>query len=324
VHAIVVERFGDPSVLEWREVPDLIPGPGELALRVIATGVNFADIMRRRGGYRGAPPPFTPGLECVGTVAAVGEGVHEFRVGQRVAAFPDSGSYAEIVLARPVLTYAVPDGVSDEAAASLTVLVTAYNLLAAVARVQRGESVVITSGAGGAGSTAIQMARKMGAGRIIATAGGTQKAAVAREAGADVAIDHTSVDDLGAAVREANGGRAIDVIVDAVAGDTFAQLIPALATFGRYVIYGVAAGKPGTVTTDVLHTGNRAVLGYSTGGYRAERPEALRPGVEAAFRMVAEGKVHITVGKRFALRDAAEAQQFVESRASTGKVLLIP
>jgi len=86
----------------------------------------------------------------------------------------------------------------------------------------------------------------------------------------------------------------------------------------------VAAGTPGTLTTDVLHTGNRAVLGYTTGGYRAERPEALRPGVEAAFRLVAEGRVHITVGKRFALRDAAEAQRFVESRASTGKVLLVP
>ncbi|MDB5040304.1 MAG: qor [Candidatus Eremiobacteraeota bacterium] len=324
MHAIVVERFGDPSVLEWREVPDPVPGPGELAIRVTATGVNFADIMRRQGGYRGAPPPFTPGLDCVGTVVAVGEGAHEFRVGQRVAAFPDTGSYAEIVLARPVLTYAVPDGVPDEAAASLTILVTAYNVLAAVARLQRGESVVITSGAGGAGSTAIQMARALGAGRIIATAGGAQKAAVAREAGADVAIDHTSVADLAAAVREANDGRAADVIIDAVAGDTFAQLIPALATFGRYVIYGMAAGKPGTVTTDVLHTGNRAVLGYTTGGYRAERPEALRPGVEAAFRMVAEGKVHVAAGKSFALRDAAEAQRFVESRASTGKVLLIP
>src|ERR1700738_2028444 len=200
MHAIVVERFGDPSVLEWREVPDPVPGPGELAIRGTATGVDFADIMRRKGGSPGAPPPFTPGLDCVGTVVAVGEGVHEFRVGQRVAAFPDSGSYAEIVLARPVLTYPVPDGVPDEAAASLTVLVTAYNVLVSKAGLQRGESVGVTSGAGAVGLTAIQMARALAAGRIIATAGGAEKAKLARETGADAAIDHTSVDDLGAAV----------------------------------------------------------------------------------------------------------------------------
>jgi len=324
VHAIVVDRVGDPSVLAWREVPDPVPGPGELTIRVVATGVNFADVMRRRGGYRGGPPPFTPGLDCVGTVAALGEGVRELQVGQRVAAFPDAGSYVEIALARPVLTYPVPDGVSDDAAASLTVLVTAYNTLAAVARLQKGETVVITSGAGGVGSTAIQVARALGAGRIIATAGGAGKAAQARESGADVAIDHTTAGDLAAAVRDANGGRAVDVIVDAVAGDTFNQLLPALATYGRYVIYGMASGKPGTVATDVLHNGNRAVLGYTTGGYRAERPEGLRPGVEAAFGMVARGDVRVAVGKRFPLREAPEAQRFVESRASTGKVLLVP
>jgi NADPH:quinone reductase len=324
MHAIVVDRFGDPSVLEWREVPDPVPGPGELAIRVVATGVNFADVMRRRGGYRGGPPPFTPGLDCVGTVVALGEGVREFQIGQRVAAFPEGGSYAEIVLARPVLTYPIPDGVVDEAAASLTVLVTAYNVLATVARLQRGESVVITSGAGAVGSTAIQVARALGAGRIIATAGGAAKAAQAREYGADVAIDHTAAGDLAAAVRDANGGKSVDVIADAVAGDTFNALVPALASFGRFVIYGMAGGTPGTLTTDVLHTGNRAALGYTTGGYRAERPEGLRPGVEAAFALVAAGKVRIAVGKRFALRDAAEAQRFVESRASTGKILLTP
>jgi NADPH2:quinone reductase len=203
------------------------------------------------------------------------------------------------------------------------VLVTAYNILAMAARLQPGETVLITSGAGGVGCTAIQMARALGAGRIIATAGGPDKAQIAREAGADVAIDHTA-GDLAAAIRAANGGGGVDVILDAVAGDTFAQIFPTLATMGRYVIYGMASGQPGTVTTDVLHTGNRAVIGYTSGGYRAERPELLRPGVEAAFRLVADGKVTLRVGARYALRDAAEAQRFVESRESTGKVLLVP
>ncbi|HEY4440042.1 MAG TPA: zinc-binding dehydrogenase [Candidatus Elarobacter sp.] len=324
MHGIVVNNHGDPSVLEWRELPDPVPGPGELAIRVTATGVNFADIMRRRGGYRGGPPPFTPGLDCVGVVAALGEGVTGFTVGQRVAAFPDGGSYAEVVLARAVLTYPVPDGVSDDAAASLTVLVTAYNVVATVGRLQRGETIVVTAAAGGVGSTAIQVARHFGAGKIIAVAGGAEKVAHAREHGADAAIDYRSAHDLAAAVRAANGGAAIDVVVDSVAGDTFASLLTTLATFGRYVIYGIASGAPGTVTTDVLHMGNRAVLGYSSGGYRVERPEALRPWVEAAFDLVARGAVTVAVGERLPLRDAAKAQQLVESRASTGKVLLIP
>jgi NADPH:quinone reductase len=323
MHAIVVERTGDASVLTWTERPDPSPGPGELTLRVTMSGVNFADIMRRRGGYRGGPPPFVPGLDCAGTVLAVGEGVTHFRPGQRVAAFPEDGGYTEIAVAKPVLTYALADGVPDEAGASLTMLVTAYNLLTMAARIQPGESVLIHAAAGGVGSIAVQMARALGAGTIVAVAGGLEKTALARELGADVTIDHTR-EDIAGATNAATGGKGVDIVLDAVGGETFAQTLPALAEFGRYCIYGQASGEPGELKTNALHAGNRALIGYSTGGYRAARPERLRPGVEGAFALVASGKVRIVAGARYPLRDAAEAHRFIESRASHGKVLLTP
>jgi NADPH2:quinone reductase len=285
--------------------------------------VNFADIQRRRGGYRGAAPPFVPGLDVTGTIAAVGEGVHELRAGQRVAAFPVDGGYAEVVRARAVLTYPLDDAIPEEAAASLVVLVTAYNLLTMVTRLRQGESILIHAAAGGVGSTAVQMARALGAGRIVGTAGGAEKVRIAREAGADVVIDYTS-EDLAAAVRGATAEKGVDVILDAVAGDVFAQSLPVLAPFGRYCIYGMASGKPGEVKSNELHMSNRAVLGYSSNGYRDARPEALRDGVRGAYELVAKGAVKILVGARYALCDAAEAHRHVESRASHGKVLLTP
>jgi len=319
MHAIVVSRTGDASVLEWTERPDPKPGPSEVTIRVALSGVNFADIMRRRGGYRGGPPPFVPGLDCTGTIVAVGSAVTELKVGQRVAAFPEDGGYTEIAIARDVLTYPVPDAVPDEAAASLTMLVTAYNTLAMSARLERGESVLIHSAAGGVGSLAIQVARALGAGTIVAVAGGAEKVAFARSLGADIVIDHTTEDV--AARLEPIGGK-VDVVLDAVGGETFNATIPLLAEYGRYCIYGQASGEPGEVFTNVLHSGNRAVIGYTTGGYRASRPERLRPGVEGAFDLVAEGAVKVIVGARYPLRDAAEAHRHVESRASHGKTLL--
>jgi len=163
----------------------------------------------------------------------------------------------------------------------------------------------------------------MVAGSILAVAGGPEKLAVARDSGANVTIDHLS-DDIAARVKDATEGVGADVVLDSVAGELFATIFPVLAPFGRYAVYGMASGSPGQVTSDALHMSNRAVIGYSTGGYRALRPAALRPGVWGALELVASGAVKVLVGASYPLREAAEAQRFVESRASHGKVLLIP
>ena len=322
MHAIVVEKAGDPSVLMLREVPRPLPGAGEVAIRVTLTSVNFADVQARRGTGV-TKVPFTPGLDCAGVVEALGAGVTSLRVGQRVAANPDAGSYADVVIARAALTIPVGDDISDEAAASVTVLVTAWNMLTRVAALQPGEAVLVHAAAGGVGSVLVQMARERGAGTIFATAGGAEKVAHARAFGADVAIDYRA-EDFSAVVLERTGGRGVDVICDAIGGEVFAAGLRALAPFGRLVVYGQSSGSAGALTTDLLHRTNRAVLGYSSGHYRRNRPAVIKPAAEAAFALVAAGAVRIAEGGRFALRDVAQAHALVESRASHGRIFLVP
>lgn len=322
MHAVVVEETGGPEKLLWRERPEPVPGPGMVAVRVGLTSVNFADIQARRGTGV-TKTPFTPGLDGMGTVIAVGEGVKRVRAGDRVSVNPDDGSYAEVVLAREILVFPVDASISDEAAASITVLVTAWNILHLVARIAPGETVLIHAAAGGVGSVLVQMAREAGAGRIFATAGSPAKLEIARGFGADVVIDYTT-DDFSKIVLDATEKRGVDVICDAIGGEVFAKGLEALAFFGRHVVYGQSGGSHGSLTTDLLHRSNRAVLGYSSGHYRRNRPLALAPAVEGAFKLVSAGKVRILEGGRFALKDAAKAHELVQSRASSGRVFLTP
>jgi NADPH2:quinone reductase len=320
MHAAVVEEVGGPEKLLWRERPEPVPGPGQVTVRLKLTSVNFADIAARRGTGV-TPVPFTPGLDGMGTVVAIGEGVTRVKPGDRVAVSPDGGSYAEVVLARQDLVYPVDPSMSDEAAASMTVLVTGWNILHLVARIQPGETVLIHAAAGGVGSVLVQMAKAAGAGRIFATAGSPAKLEIARGFGTDVAIDYTK-DDFAQIVLDATEKKGVDVIADAIGGDVFAKGLTALAHFGRMVTYGQSGGHHGSLSTDKLHRQNQAVLGYSSGHYRRNRPLAIRPAVEASFKLVADGKVRILEGGRFPLSEAAKAHELVESRRSTGRVFL--
>jgi NADPH2:quinone reductase len=290
-----------------------------VAVRQQLTSVNFADTAARRGV--GSKVPFTPGLDGMGTVHAVGEGVTRVKPGDRVAVWPDNGSYAEIVVAREELVYPVAASVPDTVAASATVLVTAYNVLHLVSKLEAGETVLVHAAAGGVGSVLVQMAKEIGAGKIFATAGGPEKLAIARDFGADVAIDYRT-EDFAQVILDATGGKGVDVICDSIGGDVFAAGLKALAAFGRHVVFGQSSGKPGTLTTDALHRQNRSVLGYSSGHRRRTRPATLKTAFDASYALAAEGKVRILEGGRFPLREAAEAQRAVESRASTGRIFL--
>ena len=325
MRAVVVSAAGEPEVLRVEERPEPTPGPGQVLIRVAATSVNFADIMARRGRYHGAPPPpFVPGLDLAGTIAALGDGVTGLAVGQRVAAFPNGGSYAEFVLADLVSVFPLPDAVDDEtAAAFLTVGVTSYNLLRTVGRLVEGETVLIHAAAGGVGTTAVQLARLLGAGRVLGTVGDDAKAGLVRDLGADVVINYRR-EEFPTRVRELTDGAGADLILDSVAGPVFAGNLTCLAPFGRLVAFGQASGEPGEVRSSDLYPTNRAVLGYSTGGYRRARPAALRPAAEAVLDLLAAGRLRLVIGRRYPLAEAAEAHRFVESRASTGKVMLLP
>jgi NADPH2:quinone reductase len=322
MHAIVVEETGGPEQLKWVERPDPVPGPGQVAVRVKLTSVNFADIQARRGTGV-TKTPFTPGLDGMGTVVAIGSGVTRVQPGDRVAVNPDDGSYAEVVLAREELVFPVDASISDEAAASVTVLVTAWNMLHLVARITPEESILIHAAAGGVGSVLVQMAKAHGVARIFATAGSAEKLAIARGFGADVVIDYTN-DDFANVITDETKGKGVDVICDAIGGDVFAKGLGVLADFGRHVVYGQSGGSAGSLTTNLLHRTNRAVLGYSSGHYRRNRANALGPAIEGAFSLVAAGKVKILEGGRFALRDCGQAHDLVQSRTSTGRVFLVP
>jgi len=317
MHAIVVTENGNPSVLRWVERDDPKPGPEQIAIRTTFTSVNYADTMMRQT----AKPPYIPGLDCVGTVVAVGANVRKFSVGQRVAAFADGGSYAEIALAKESLAFAVPDGAKDEAVSSILVLVTALNLVQLAGRLAEGESILVHSAAGGVGSTAIQFARAFGAKKIFGTVSDPAKKAFAKDCGADEVFDSH---DFAAATREATGGKGVDLILDSTAGEVYASSLEVLAPFGRIVVYGQASGTPGTARTDQLVGTDRSVVGYSSGHYRGNRPEVVRHAGEQALAMAAQGKVQLKAGARYPLRDAAAAHELIESRKSCGKILLIP
>ena len=322
--SVVVTKLGGPEVLQVMEQPVPEPGLGQVRIRVAATSLNFADVKARQGQYHNAgQPPFVPGLDVAGIIDAVGTGVTSFVRGQRVIAFPSTGSYCEYTIAQEALTYLIPDALAWESAAALpTVGVTAYELLTKVTRLSPGESVLVHAAAGGIGTAALQLAKYLGAGRVIGTVGSDEKMAIAKEYGADVVINYRngSFADRVLEVTDKNG---VDVILDAVAGDAFPDNLKCLARFGRYVAFGNAGGRYGSVGTDELHGSCRSVLGYSMGTTRRYRPETLRPSVESVLSLAAEGRLTVPVCARYPLKEAAAAQTLLESRTSTGKIILV-
>jgi len=322
--ACVVTAFGGPEVLQVIAQPVPEPGAGQIRIRVHATSVNFADVMARQGRYHnGGQPPFVPGLDVAGTVDAIGPGVTEFKIGERVVAFPNGGSYKECTLADVGLAYVIPENLPwDTAAAMLTVCVTSYELLTKVTELAAGEYVLVHAAAGGIGTVAMQLAKHFGAGCVIGTVGSEEKVAVARQHGADIVINY-SRQSFADAIMDATEQRGVDVILDSVAGAAFADNLRCLAHFGRIAAFGSATGRPGHVATTELHGSCRSVRGYSMGTTRRLRPDSLRKSAEAVLALAGTGKLAVPIGARFSVEEAAKAHALMESRASTGKILLM-
>lgn len=323
--AVVLPRYGGPEVLSYEDVADPVPGAGEVLVRVEAASLNFADVLLRVGQYhQGAPPPTIPGLDVAGTVALLGAGVTGLRVGQRVAAGLKGGGYAELAVAASTLVWPLPDTIATETGAAFPISgITAYNVLVLAGRLAPGETVVVHSAAGGVGTTASQLARLLGAGLVIGTVGDRAKAQAARDAGCQEVIVRGE-EDVAARVNELTAGAGADVILDSVAGETLTRGFDYLAPFGRLVAFGISSGEPGQALSSQLHPVNRAVIGYSSGHYRRYRPDALRPAAETVLGLLADGRLRLVVGARFPLAEAAKAHELIESRASIGKIVLLP
>ena len=315
MRAVQQLAFGGPEVLELVELNDPVAGPGELLVEVELAGVNFADTHQRRNEYLAeAELPFVPGSEVVGTVAGTG---------RRVAAMTGGrGGYAELALVPEEMAFDVPEGLgSHEALALLIQGLTAWHLLRTSARILPGESVVIHAAAGGTGSLAVQLAKDFGAAPVIATASTPEKRELALAIGADVAVD-SDPEGLTERLAEAAGGE-VDVVLDAIGGEVFERSMEVLAPFGRMVTYGVSGGKTNTVNTRGLMKESHTVAGFWLADCY-KRPELLGPPLAECFALAAKGRLRPQLGERYPLSRAAEAQEDIAARRTTGKLVLDP
>jgi NADPH2:quinone reductase len=294
----------------------------QVLIRVVATSVNFADIKSRYGKKGNKALPFIPGIDAAGIVERVGSHVKNIYPGQRVIAFPQNGSYSEYVVANENLTFVLPDEVDFQTAAACPIVsFTSYNLLANVARLQQGESVLIHAAAGGIGTTAIQLAKLLGAKKVIGTVGSEAKRKIAFDAGADYVICHQD-EDFVERVNQLTNGEGVNIVLDSISGTVSERSLECLAYYGRLVQFGNASGEVGIFQTKDLHASCRSILGFSFGTTRKKRPELLQETANQVFRYLRDGSLQIKATKSFPLQDAGKAHEWVESRQSTGKVIL--
>jgi NADPH2:quinone reductase len=322
MRAIQITQTGGPEVLALREVPTPTPGPGDALIRIEACGVNFIDVYFREGRYP-AQLPFIPGQEAAGVVVAVGPEVAGVKVGDRVAWCGVPGTYAEFAVAPVARLIAIPEGVTtQQAAAAMLQGMTAHYLAHSTYAIQKGDTVLIHAGAGGVGLLLIQMAKYLGA-RVLTTVSTEEKAALAREAGADEVILYTR-EDFAAKVRELTGGKGVPVVYDSVGKTTFDGSLACLRPRGIMVLYGGSSGAvPPFDPIQLMTKGSLFVTRPTLKDYCATREELeMRAG--AVLRWVAGGGLKLRLEHSYPLAEAAQAHRDLEARKTTGKVLLIP
>ncbi len=312
--AIQVREFGGPEVLKLVDLPDPEPRDGEVLVSVKRAGINFADTHQRRDEYLAkAELPFVPGGEIAGTTPD----------GRRVAALLGGGGYAELAAVPERLLVPIPEAVSDDQAAAILLQgLTARAILAISARLQPGESVVVHAAGGGTGTLAVQLAKRMGAGRVIGIASTSEKRELALRLGADAAID-PGAEGLSERIVEANGGEQVDVVLDMAGGDAFDASLEALAPFGRLVTYGIASGDSNKVSTRALMQTSRAVVGFWLVNL-FRRPDLVAEGIGELLVAVEAGELEIVIGGVYPLADAARAHIDLQARGTQGKLLLDP
>jgi NADPH2:quinone reductase len=320
--AIRVHALGGPEVLAIEQVPDPAPAPGEALVRVEAAGINFIEVYQRRGWYS-MTTPFTPGGEGAGTVVAVGQGVTTLKPGDRVASTMLSGAYAELAVAPVDQLVPIPGGVSTrDVAAALLQGMTAHYLTHSTYPLARGEWCLVHAAAGGTGLLLCQIAKRRGA-TVIGTTSTPEKAALAREAGADHVILYTR-QQVAPEVRRLTGGRGVQVVYDSVGKTTFEGSIDSLARRGMMVLFGQSSGPVDPFDIQTLNRKGSLFLTRPTlQHYTATREELLTRAGDL-FKWMLDGTVKIHEATTFPLAEAAAAHTALEGRGTTGKLLLIP
>ena len=324
MRAVVITSPGDPDVLKLTEVPDPVPGPGEVLVEVAAAGVNRADVLQRMGFYPPPPgaPPY-PGLECSGRISALGPGVTVWQPGDEVCALLGGGGYAEQVAVPQGQLLPVPDGVSLVDAAGLPeTACTVYATVFQQARLTPGETILVHGGAGGIGTIAIQLAKSFGA-RVICTAGTPAKLERCTELGADLAVSYVR-DDFVSAVDVFTGGRGADVILDIVGGPYLARNVAALATGGRLLVVSTQGGSSAELDLQMLMRKRAGILASTLRARPPAEKAVIVAGVrEQVWPLISAGRVRPVTDRVLPMADAADAHRVLEQGTHVGKILLV-
>jgi NADPH:quinone reductase len=312
MRAIYFERNGGPEVLELKDVPAPTPGDGEVLVEVEAIGVNYRDIYECRGGGYGSEPPAIIGVEGAGKIVETDE---------RVGWIGVPGSYAEQVAAPRTRLVSLPDDVSSETAAAVLLQgMTAHYLAADSYPIREGDWVLVHAAAGGVGLLLTQLAKLRG-GRVIATTSTSEKASLAREAGADEVIGY---DDFAARAREITGGEGVAAVYDGIGKTTFMDGLKALAPTGRMILYGAASGQPDPLYLPVLASAGSLYVQRPTLQTYTRTPELLHARATELLELVERGQLQVRIGARYPLDQGRQAHEDLEARKTTGKLLLIP
>jgi NADPH2:quinone reductase len=319
MRAIVISATGGPEALTYTDHPDPEMNPGDVLVDVAAAGVNFIDVYHRMGRYP-LSLPFVPGKEGAGTVAAVGEDVREFAVGDTVAWGNVIGSYASKVVVPASHLLAVPDGVTAESAAAIMLQgMTAHYLTHSTYEVKPGDDVLVHAAAGGMGLLLTQIAKLRGA-RVIATVSTEEKEKLARQAGADEVLRYSG---FAEAVRELTGS-GVHVVYDGVGATTFDESLASLRPRGMMALYGQSSGPVPPIDPQILAQGGSLFLTRPTLDFYIATREELTWRAADLFGWVASGQLRVHISHRYPLAEAAQAHEDLEARRTTGKVLLIP
>lgn len=318
-------KIGGPEVMVVEEVPEPVCGPNDVKIRVLAAGMNFSDVLRRRGDPYplASPTPFTPGSEVAGLVVEAGTANRDMPLGALVYSACGSGGYAQYISVPATSVIPIPAGISALQASALVIQgLTALFALRDAGRLLVGETVLVEAAAGGVGSFAVQLAKLLGASKVIAAASTKEKRDFALSLGADHAVDYTAPN-WATHVKDLTGGIGVDIVLEMTGGATFHEALKSLAPYGRMVVYGQSSGEAVTLDPQVVVIPNQTISGFYIGGY-FQRPETIRRGIHEIVEHVRDGRMSLEIGTVLPLDKVVEAHRLLEGRRTTGKVVLEP
>lgn len=322
--AILCKSWGLPDTLVVEELPDVVPGPGQVAIDVHAAGVNFPDVLIIQGKYQFKPElPFTPGSELAGVVSSVGEGVTHLKAGDKVLAFVSQGAFAQQIVAPAQVVVPMPPGLDFDTAAAVTLTYgTSHHAVVDRAQLKAGETMLVLGAAGGVGLAAIEIGKALGA-RIIAAASTDEKLEVCKQHGADATINY-STQDLREAIKAATDGKGPDVIYDPVGGIYAEPAFRSIAWRGRYLVIGFANGEIPKLPLNLPLLKGASIVGVFWGEFARREPKANQAAMRELMGWMAEGKIRPHISGRYALADTPQALKDMAARKVTGKVVIQP